>query len=263
MKGYLALLVTAAAMLLAAPLHAQAQAQAPILYFPMEATEEIGGKVYTNNDGSATVVEGKTGNAILFSGEAVFAKPFRFDRTLYPQVTITAWIKQPAGPLGTRTIFNSGNKVNFVLRNGGGTLSMAADGFGVNHFRSKVPVEEWVLVAAVHDAQTGVTRLHLGDDEPTREDVTVRAPGEPRLYGNPDAPNIARMPDTDKEPYIFIGGMDALTYYGTSGELAIDDVRVYADLLSEDQIAAIRSGERSTGDGETDVASGPTALSGD
>lgn len=233
-------------MLLAASLHAQTPA--PILHFPLEATEENGGEVYTKNDGSGTVVEGKIGNAVRFSGEAVFAKPFRFDRVLYPQVTITAWIKQPSGPLGTRTIFNSGNKVNFVLRNGGGTLSMSADGFGVNHFGSKVPFEKWVLVAAVHDAQTGVTRLHLGDDEPTREEVAVRAPGEPRLYGDPNAPNIATMPDTDKEPYIFIGGMDALTYYGTSGELVIDDVRVYGGLLSEDQIAAIRDGEWSIGD---------------
>lgn len=239
MKYYALCSIMTAAGLLASSL--QAQTQMPILHFPMEATEENGGKIYTNNDGSATVVEGRIGNAIRFTGEAVFAKPFRFDRNFYPQVTITAWIKQPAGPLGTRTIFNSGNKVNFALRNGGGTLSMSADGPGVNHFRSKVPTEEWVLVAAVHDAQTGETRLHLGDGEPTREVVAVRAPGEPRLYGNPDAPNIATMPDTDKEPYIFLGGNDALTYYGTSGELIIDDVRVYAGLLSEDQIASIRT----------------------
>lgn len=238
MKSYLLSCVTAASLLLSASL--PAQTPAPILHFPMEATEGNGGKVYTNNDGAASVVEGKIGKAVRFTGEAVFAKPFRFDRGLYPRVTITAWIKQPAGPPGTRTIFNSGNKLNFVLRNGGGTLSMSADGTGLNHFRSKVPIEEWVLVAAVHDAQTGITRLHLGDDEPTREKVDVRAPGEPRLYGNPDAPNLATMPDTDKEPYIFIGGMDALTYYGTSGALVIDDVRIYAGLLSEDQIAEMR-----------------------
>lgn len=230
--------VVSATILIAASPHAQAQEL--ILHFPMEATEENGGKIYTNNDGSATVVEGRIGNAVRFTGEAVLAKPFRFDRGFYPQVTITAWIKKPASPLGTRTIFNSGNKVNFVLRNGGGTVSMSADGPGVNHFRSKVPEGEWTLVAAVHDAQTGETRLHLGDDEPTREVVGVRAPGEPRLYGNPDAPNIATMPDTDKEPYVFVGGQDALTYYGTSGELIIDDVRVYAGLLSEEQIASIR-----------------------
>lgn len=131
-----------------------------------------------------------------------------------------------------------------MLRNGGGTWSMSADGFGVNHFRSKVPFEEWVLVAAVHDAKTGSTRLHLGEDEPTREEAAVRAPGEPRLYGNPEAPNLATMPDSDKEPYIFIGGMDALSYNGTSGELVIDDVRIYGGLLNENQIAAIREGER-------------------
>ena len=76
---------------------APAFAQTPFLHFPMEATEENGGKVYVNNDGSATIVPGKIGNALLFSGEATFARPFTFDRRQYPQVTITAWVKQPAG----------------------------------------------------------------------------------------------------------------------------------------------------------------------
>lgn len=267
MKNFLLYSIATSAVLLVAPHHAHAQEL--VLHLPMEATEENGGKIYTNNDGSATVVEGRMGNAVKFTGEAVFAKPFRFDRNFYPQVTITAWVKQPTGPLGTRTIFNSGNKVNFVLRNGGGTLSMSADGTGVNHFRSKVPTEEWVLVAAVHDARTGKTRLHLGDSEPTREGVAVRAPGEPRLYGNPDAPNIATMPDTDKEPYIFVGGSDALTYYGTSGELIIDDVRVYAGLLSEEQIASIRSATteaqleiQSLGETEETLINGPAVDGG-
>ena len=74
------------------------------------------------------------------------------------------------------------------------------------------------------------------------------------------------MPDTEKEPYIFIGGSDALIFTGTSLPMAIDDVRVYAGILSEDQLAAIRDGapvgEQVIGKTEKNTASEASAPSG-
>ncbi|PQA89607.1 LamG domain-containing protein [Hyphococcus luteus] len=211
------------------------KAQDLLLHFPMESADDGLGKPYSR-EGGAVAVPGKVGKALSFDREAVLALPFNLDHQDYPQVTVTAWVKQEDGASGSRTVFHSGSTAGLSLAVNGGTLAMRTGGPGVSYSGDKVPNGEWVFVAAVLDTGAGIARLHQNDGPPTIKDGLNINTKEPRKFLDPDDP------EAGKTPYVFVGGNDFKTYYGTTRDLAIDDVRVYASALSPDLIDGLRQG---------------------
>ncbi|MEJ2604666.1 MAG: hypothetical protein P8172_15520 [Gammaproteobacteria bacterium] len=200
-----------------------------IIHLPMDDLDSsnaaIGGspRMYVKT-GEATpqVVPGKIGQAIEFDSRAVIALPFDLNHNDYPAVTITAWVRQGLATSGTRAILSSGSDAGARLGVNGGRLAVKAGRTGVS-FDRDMPKAEWVFVAAVIDVQNGYARLHQDDAVFVREGIdTYEENG-------------------GKQPYVFVGGHQFRTWQQTARRLTIDDVRVYAGVLSPRQIDELRS----------------------
>ena len=218
-----------------------AQSQELILHLPLDGSPAVKGgtgeaKFYTAEGSSEPVpVEGVVGQALLFEGESVIATPFNLDHAQYPQVTVTAWIREQPLARGTRAILSTGSSAGLRLADGGGTLGIKVGKTGINFRKHDVAEDQWVFVAGVVDVQAGTARLHQDD---VHEQSVARDPSTkpPRTFANPDDEGA------ENQPYVFIGANDFRTWGATARPLAIDDVRVYAGALDEAQIDAIRTG---------------------
>ncbi|NNL88562.1 MAG: LamG domain-containing protein [Marinicaulis sp.] len=243
---------TAAGAILAISL-TPAHAQTLLLHFPMESPDNGDAKLHTTDGGTATGIPGKYGKAIQFDGKALLAMPFTLDHAQYPQVTVTAWIKQPKDARGTRHIVSTGADAGYRLIFNG-SLAVRAGPRGVSFSGPRPPHDEWVFVAGVVDMAEGWARIHIAEGVSTMSglDTTTTSP---RVYPDPD------NPDAEKQAYLFIGGKSHDVFGATRRPLAIDDVRIYAGALSEDQVAAIRDGGAMIGEteknSEVDIASLP------
>jgi hypothetical protein len=211
-----------------------------IIHLPMDDLDSsnaaIGGspRMYVKT-GEATpqVVPGKIGQAIEFDSQAVIALPFDLNHNDYPAVTITAWVRQGLATSGTRAILSSGSDAGARLGVNGGRLAVKAGRTGVS-FDRDMPKAEWVFVAAVIDVQNGYARLHQDDAVFVREGIDTSAK-PPKEFANPYEENGG------KQPYVFVGGHQFRTWQQTARRLTIDDVRVYAGVLSPRQIDELRS----------------------
>lgn len=234
MKKLKGTLSAGAFALLMALFASSVSAQSLLLHFPMESAGDGAAKLYTADGGTAVSVPGKIGKAVQFDGKALLAQPFNLDHAQYPQVTVTAWVKQPEGARGTRHIVSAGADAGYRLIFNG-SLAVRAGRRGVSFSGPRPQSDEWVFVAGVVDMAEGWARTHINEGVSTMTGLDTETTS-PRTYSDPE------NPEADKKAYIFIGGKSHDVFGATRRPLAIDDVRIYAGALSEEEIAAIRDG---------------------
>ncbi len=219
---------------------ATAAAQELLYHLPLDGSLEHHGSIVgtpemyvKDGDAAPDVIPGRIGGALHFDSKATIAVPFALDHDDYPQVTITAWVKQDLATDGTRTVLSSGSDAGARLQVGG-RLAVKAGRTGVT-FDEDMPRGEWVFVAGVIDVANGWARLHQNDAVYLREGIDTRAKA-PKQY---KAPND---PDGGKQAYLFVGAHQFRNWQQTKRGVALDDVRLYAGALSPKQVDAIRQG---------------------
>ncbi len=180
------------------------------------------------------IVPGRIDRALHFDSEATVALPFVLDHDDYPQVTITAWVKQDLATSGTRAVLSSGSDAGARLGVNGGRLAVKAGRSSVT-FDEDMPRGEWVFVAGVIDVANGWARLHQNDAVYLREAIDTSAKA-PREFKDPNDP------DGGKRPYLFVGAHQFRSWQQTKRGLSIDDVRLYGGALSVAQVNAVRGG---------------------
>ena len=242
-------------------------AQTLMLHLPLDGTLASHGaikaapRMYVKaGESEPEVVPGRIGQALLFDSKATIAVPFNLDHDEYPVVTITAWVKQGLAASDTRTILSSGSDAGARLSVNGGRLAAKAGRTGVS-FDQEMPRGEWVFVAAVIDIAKRYARLHQNDAVYVRENIDTSAK-LPREFSNPYDKGAA------KQPYLFVGALQFRNWQQTARRLTIDDVRLYSDALSVDQINKLRDSMPSSSSAAPHSQPGvvpvaPTQLPGD
>lgn len=225
------------AILLALP--GLGHAQQPLLHLPLDGGLDNVGKaggtaqLFTAEGATPpTFVGGHLGKALSFTDQSAVALPFELDHARYPRVTITAWVLQAPGADGSRTILTTGSTSGASLAVNGGRLAMRAGRTGVT-FDALLPVGEWVFVAGVFDADGGWARLHQGDGVYSEEGINSST-RPPRKFRAPDDPS------SEPRAWLSVGAFTLHNWQRSGRALAIDDVRLYAEALSEEQVEAIR-----------------------
>lgn len=230
--------ITTALAMLAVPLGAWAQAL--LLHLPFDGNLGHNGRVGEPR----FVVEGATappmfvpgyqGQGLRLDGAAAVAAPFNLDHAIYPQVTVTAWVRHEADASGVRTVFSSGSSAGIRMSIGNGSLTTRVGGRGVSHGTAEVRTGAWVFVAVVVDTAAGSARMFIDDEEPFERDGIDASTRPPTRYRDPNDPTA------DPQPWVFVGTTSTGSFGSTSRTLVIDELRVYAGALTDEQISALR-----------------------
>jgi len=218
-----------------------ASAQQLLFHFPLDGTPEASGwgavesRLYLLGDGEGpATVPGKFGDALYFRGNAAIAMPFELDAARYPKVTVTAWVRIDRDSSGERTVFSSGNGnvPRLIVYTTKAAFHAARS---VELAKTSIAPDEWVFVAGTIDVEAARLQLFQGDLAQTHERIRKENLYPPTKYPNPEDES---RPAT---PYVFIGSHGFNQW--RANQMAIDDVRVYAGVLSAEQIAALRAGQ--------------------
>ena len=214
-------------------------AQAMILHLPLDAVDESGAFTVTS-DGVAgpQPVAGKNGQAMHFQGKSALGIPFDFNFRKYPQVTVTAWVKQDVGASNSRAILSSASPKGLMLSVNGGR-AVLVPGTGGLSYPAPMPFNEWVFIAGVVDMNTGRASLYQDDGDAVVKDGIVMINDDASKFGDP---NDANAP---KQPFLVVGAGKFSPWLTVERSMAIDDVRLYASALTREQIDAIRNNSAS------------------
>jgi hypothetical protein len=250
-QRYAAMCVFVACVLAGLALSGPAVAQELLFHFPLDGSAAVQGsaagdaRLYVLDDGPPpATVPGKFGNALYFSGNAAIAMPFALDHAVYPQVTVTAWVKVDAQSTGERTVFSAGNG-NVPKLSVYGDRANFVSARAAQMFDAAMPRDEWVFVAGVIDVTGARIATHQGDGHRVQDNINIGNLYGPSGYRNPEDPSVPFG------PYVFIGSHGFGQW--RADKMAIDDVRVYTSALTAEQVAAIR---------DTGAASQAVATSG-
>ncbi len=155
-------------------------------------------------------------------------------------ITISAWIKPTAQPNRWQAILAKGNNFAYVLYFGAGGAGDGRLAFGMNaagysQFASNGPVitfvtPTWQHVAVVHTFGDGTSTILYLDGRALARGVAANQ----TAWTDSDGESIPTI-DTD---FLLVGYRDSTEVY--TG--LIDDVRMYAAILTPSQIATIASG---------------------
>lgn len=236
-------------------------AQELLVHLPLDGTVQNAG-----SGGEAVIVgpapetlQGQLGGAMKFDGHTVIAVPVDLSSTLYPRLTITAWVRADASaPNTNHTVVSSGSQgttpalrlakrrhgVKAVMR--GARSSLLAGEFA--------PTDEWVFIAGTVDVPAQTLRLLQDDSTYQRDGIRID-----NLYSASTHVNPAD-PDAGSQAWLFIGARTFEANQIPTVGIAIDDVRVYAGLLDDDQIAAVRNADGTPGSGEMVAGTPPEAA---
>lgn len=171
----------------------------------------------------SAVSDGKYGGAWHFSGTSSYVKiPLDINPAVYPKLTMTAWARYTgpasAGPMQVISHDNGGydRSLGIDSRGGGGrSWSCFAGSAGVVGSKQPLVNNEWVFLAVTYDQANKTTMLYVNGELSMKSLPSVAADGLPFLY---------------------IGANPSYGEYFT-GDL--DEVRVYGQVLTRDQIQAI------------------------
>ena len=212
-----------------------AKAQEMILHLPLDSVGESGSFI-VKADGVAApeLVPGKIGQAMHFLGKSAVALPFDFSFKLYPQVTVTAWVKQDEGASNSRAILSSASGRGLMLSLSGGSAAMVPGSGGLS-YPARMPYNEWIFVAGVVDMSARTAMLYQGGGIAAVKDGIAVSNDEATAYKNPNDP------DAPKQPFLIVGAGKFYPWLNAERAMAIDDVRVYRGALAQADIDAIRS----------------------
>lgn len=247
-----------------------AHAQELLVHLPLDGTVQnagSGGTAEVVGPAPATV-QGQLGGAMKFDGNTVIAVPVDLSSALYPQLTITAWVKADASaPNTNHTVVSSGsqgttpalrlakrrNGVKGVMRGARGAL-LAGD---------FAPTEEWVFIAGTVDVPAQTLRLLQDASTYQRDGIRTHNLYSASSHVNPN------NPEAESQAWVFVGARTFETSLMPTVGIAIDDVRVYGGKLDDDQLAAIRDADGTAGGGDmvagtqAEEAAGPAEGSSD
>jgi hypothetical protein len=206
-----------------------------ILHLPLDSVGESGSFI-VKADGVADpeLVPGKIGQGMHFQGKSAVALPFDFNFKLYPQVTVTAWVKQDVGASNSRAILSSASGRGLMLSLSGGRAGMVPGSGGLS-YPTPIPYNEWIFVAGVIDMSARTAMLYQGGGAAVVKDGIAVVNDDASTYSHPNDP------DAPKQPFMIVGAGKFSPWLNAERAMAIDDVRVYRGALSQEEIDAIRT----------------------
>ena len=183
-------------------------------------------------------VEGRFGQAMMFDGSSAVEIPMDVAVQGYPKLTVTAWVyTEPEWDDGAGLI--ASNDSFLALQLYGGQVWMTSGKHSAVQFTDSatVPHRRWMFVAGVWNTETGTATLYTGMRSKTGDlDLsTIRSPDRSVWLGAHTMPTGSIFHD-----------------------VRLDDVRIYGDALSADQIREVHDGHGggSREIGETEKNSG-------
>lgn len=177
--------------------------------------------------GEVTVVPGKIGNAVSFSGEplAQLTLPLDLQAATQGVFSVEFWFRPGSAPIDYGVCLDSGNNRGFSLRiNGARRLLLSTAGtWNVITSDDKIPELTWVHIALTSDATTA--RLYLSGKEAGKVELNENLRFAPTVLVG--ARTIrSRLPDgtmKDETNQALSGDIDALKFYNralTPAEIA-------------------------------------------
>lgn len=235
MKAFCLVIGNAALTAALALTPALTKAQEMILHLPLDSIGESGSFVVNDNGAAAPErVPGKIGTAMHFQGKSAVALPFDFNFKLYPQVTVTAWVRQDEGASNSRAILSSASPKGLSLSVNGGSATLVP-GTGGLSYPGRMPFNQWVFIAGVVDMSTGTALLYRDDGPAVVKDGILLVTDDASKYGDPTDTGAP------KQPFLIVGADKFSPWLSADRSMAIDDVRLYTGVLTREQIDAIRN----------------------
>jgi len=170
---------------------------------------------------NAVLAQGKVGQGYYFNGKGSYIRlPIDITPTVYPQITLTAWIK-PKSTKGARYVFNQGDHGNRSLFISNGKVNASTGRGLIGKNKHAVFADRWIFVALTYDQRAGTVTL--------LSDVYISAAK-------------GTLPETPR-PTILLGAKAP----GNSGFVGvIDEVRIYNRVLTTAQLAGVKKRSSST-----------------
>ncbi len=235
-------------------------AQELLVHLPLDGSVHNagGGAGKAEVVGTAPVtVQGRIGSAMKFDGRSVIAVPVDLSPDQYPQVTMTAWVRaDETAPDTDHSIISTGSQgTTPALR-----LSKRRYGVKANMRGARAallagsysPTEEWVFIAGTLDVPAQTLHVLQNDSTYDRDGVRTHSLYDASKHVNPNDP------DADPQAWVFIGARTFDPAVAPAVGIAIDDVRVYGEVLTAAQLADIRdaSGEQAVASAGVDLPGG-------
>lgn len=234
-------------------------AQELLVHLPLDGSVEnagSGGTAELVGPAPATV-PGRVGSAMKFDGRSVIAIPIDLSPGQHPRVTITAWVRaDETAPDTDHSIVSTGSQgTTPALR-----LSKRRYGVKANMRGARAallagsysPTEEWVFIAGTLDVPAQTLHVLQNDSTYDRDGVRTHSLYDASKHVNPNDP------DADPQAWVFIGARTFDPAVAPAVGIAIDDVRVYGEVLTAAQLADIRdaSGEQAVASAGVDLPGG-------
>jgi len=195
-----------------------------IAYYPLDGnTADVSGNGQDAIEINAvTPAEGKVGQGYHFNGKDSFVRlPVDITPTVYPQITVTAWIK-PEAVNGTRYVINQGDHGNRNLFISNGVVTASSSSGLIGQRRHAAFANRWIFVALTYDQEAGTATLLSGSYLSAAE---------------------AKMPEMPR-PSVLLGAKAP----GNSGFVGtIDEVRIYNRALTVSELAGLKTESQTIG----------------
>jgi len=193
------------------------------------------GQMIGKDGASATprFVEGKQGRALELVGDSAMRSFLDLHFDTCPQVTVTAWIQVTGTERkGIQYLFSTGSGIGPGIRVSGTNLMLRGSANGIIQRDAIRANAGWMFVAGAYDYKNGIYTLY------SRNRIVDKEMGESRK-----APEEA----------IWVGAFnDGLA--GPAAGILIDDLRIYGQVLSADELRAAQIKAAAAPGTETQVA---------
>ena len=201
--------------------------------------------VLTSKEGTAkpAPVAGKYGQAMRFDGDSAIEIPLDLDYLTYPALTITMWVKlDPSeSKITNETLLStgSGHGPHMSLSRMRPQVFAAGHAYGNNSFPLSPDV--WHFVAATWDHQNGQLWIYW-DNAEAHYPVIYQSRKSQGTYLSPRDPDAEQQGRKAKKRYLWLGAADAFGYKYPARGLAIDDLRIYSERLTPEQLSKLSEG---------------------
>ena len=201
--------------------------------------------VLTSKEGAAkpTPVAGKYGQAMRFDGDSAIEIPPDLDYLTYPALTITMWVKlDPSeSKITNETLLStgSGHGPHMSLSRMRPQAFAAGHLYGNNSFPLSPDV--WHFVAATWDHQNGQLWIYW-DNAEVHNPVIYQSRKSQGTYLSPRDPDAEQRGRKAKKRYLWLVAADAFGYKYPARGLAIDDLRIYSERLTPEQLSKLSEG---------------------
>ncbi|MGD8358878.1 MAG: hypothetical protein PVG42_12565 [Lysobacterales bacterium] len=203
-----------------------------LIHLPLDGSTENLGRAAVNAEivapgangqrGTLSYQQSTHGQAAVFDGQSAVRVPFDLHPDLYPQLTVTMWIKAEKGQQGDY-LFSTGASMGPRLQYSNGQVSALGPRVLARKSQAVTP-GQWVLVAGMWDYEAGSVAVYAGQEsEAVGFDSGIQ---RDQRWARPDA---------------WVGTYDDNLESIVSG-IQIDDVRVYDRVLTSEELFGLAIG---------------------